>query len=122
MVCRGTPNVPRPVRRPPGPHKELRSRALDGDPVWSRLWHLHVFWAVAFVKIVALTKATGIFWASRRRYCRIADKLFGGTREQKTCDRLQQMAEASAAKARKVRAERLARRSRNEQFIAALDQ
>ncbi|MFY9561426.1 MAG: hypothetical protein WAQ52_14430 [Terriglobales bacterium] len=48
-------------------------------------------------------KAKGIGFAMRRRYCRIADRLFGGTREEQYCEKLNRRAEWHREQARQLK-------------------
>jgi hypothetical protein len=55
------------------------------------------------LKIAATTKAKGLGWTLRRRYCRIADRLFGGTREDQCCERLDRDNERRVERVRRLR-------------------
>ncbi len=81
----------------------VESHALDHDPFLSRLWHFYLRWPGEFLKIAATTKAEGLGWALRRRYCRIADRLFGGTREDQYCEKLDRDNERRLEKVRQLR-------------------
>jgi hypothetical protein len=81
----------------------IDSHALDGDPLLSRLWHHQLRWLNSFVKSAVTIQAKGIGFAARRRWCRIADRLFGGTREQEYCEKLNRRAEWHREQARQLK-------------------
>ena len=56
---------------------------LSALPLRERLWHGHLFWIVKFAKIEALSAFRGITRVFIRRYCKTADRLFGGDRYQR---------------------------------------
>src|SRR5258708_12042567 len=70
----------------------IESHALDDDPFFSRLWH-HLFWLCSFLKSAVTIKSKGIGFVVRRRCYRVADRLFGGRREEQYCERLSRNAE-----------------------------
>jgi hypothetical protein len=100
----------------------IASKVLDNDPFLSRLWHHHLFWICSFVRIETTVRARGLCWAAYRRYCQLADRLFGGNREERYRERRRQYAARCEAKIRQVEAERQARHRIHQQFIAAVDQ
>ena len=66
----------------------IESHVLDNDPFLNRLWHHHLRWLYSFVKSAMSTKVLGIGWMLRMRYRKMADRLFGGTREDQYCEKL----------------------------------
>jgi hypothetical protein len=81
----------------------IDSKALDNDPFPSRLWHHHLRWLYSFLRSAATIKARGIGSALRRRYYRMADRLFGGTREEQYCEQLNRDNDSRREKVRKLK-------------------
>jgi hypothetical protein len=80
----------------------IDSHAVDDDPSLIRLWHHHLRWLYSFLKSVVTIQAKGVGFAIRRRWCRMADRLFGGTREEQYCEKLNRRAEWHREQARQV--------------------
>src|SRR6266478_2137958 len=81
----------------------IESHALDDDPLFSRLWHHHLFWLCSFLKSAVTIKSKGIGFAARRRCYRVADRLFGGRREEQYCEKLNRNAEKHREKVRELK-------------------
>ncbi len=96
--------------------KLIASRALEDDPFLSRLWHHHLFWIWSFARTEAIVEPRAIVWGAYRGYCRMADRLLGGNREENFRELLRKRAERCEAKAREVEAQREARHRIHEQF------
>ena len=60
--------------------KLIESKALADAPFFQRLWYHHLFWFCSFVSTEASTTTRGISRRLRRRYCQLADGVFGGNR------------------------------------------
>ncbi len=82
----------------------IQSHALDGDPLFVRLWHCHVVWLWRFIAASTSVESKGLFNACRRRYYRLLDRLFGGYREYEFCQRMLKKAEECQTKAREIQA------------------
>jgi hypothetical protein len=80
----------------------IDSHAFDDDPFLNRLWHHHLRWLCSFVKAAVTTLGKGIGFV-RRRWCRMADRLLGGTREQEYCEKLNRRAEWHREQARQLK-------------------
>ena len=87
----------------------IATKALDDGPFITRLWYYHLFWLCAFLKSAVTIKASGIGILVRRRCYRVADRLFGGTREKAPCDELNRNSEMLREKAERLEAECQAR-------------
>jgi len=75
-------------------HRDLiATKALDDGPFLTRLWYHHLFWLCSFLKSAVTIKASGIGFLVRRQCYRAADRLFGGTREEAYCEKLNRNAE-----------------------------
>lgn len=90
----------------------IESKVLGDGPFLTRLWYHHLFWICSFIKT-----ATGIYVRRPIRtgeelYCRLADRLFGGTRYQHYLERRQQGYERLQAKIREVKTEQQERDER----------
>src|SRR5712692_8217455 len=81
----------------------IESHALDYDPFLSRLWHHHLRWLYSFVNAAVTIQAKGVGFAIRRRWCRMVDRLFGGTREAEYCEELNRTAEWHQEKVRELK-------------------
>ena len=81
----------------------IDTHALDDDPFLSRLWHHHLHWLCSFVKSAVTIQAKGVGFAIRRRCCRMADWLLGGTREEKYCEKLNRRADWHREQVRKLK-------------------
>lgn len=81
----------------------IDTHVLDDDPFLTRLWHHHLRWLCSFVKSAVTIKVKGIDFAIRRRGCRLADRLFGGTREVRYCEKLNRRAEWHREQARHLK-------------------
>ena len=83
----------------------IATKALDNDPLLSRLWYHHLFWFCSFLRSAVTIKARGIGFLMRRQCYRAADSLFGGTREEAYCAKLNRNAERLREKAERLEAE-----------------
>jgi hypothetical protein len=83
----------------------IATKALDDGPFLTRLWYHHLFWLCSFLKSAVTIKARGIGFLVRRHCYRAADRLFGGTREEAFCEKLNRNAERLREKAEGLKAE-----------------
>jgi len=101
----------------------IATKALDDGPFLTRLWYHHLFWLCSFLKSAVKIKTTGIGFLVRRTCYRAADRLFGGTREEAYCDKLNRNAKRLREKAERLKAEcqeRAERRFERETLYQAL--
>src|SRR5690348_1417350 len=81
----------------------IESHVLDHDPFLSRLRHHHLFWLCSFLKSAVTIKSKGLGFAVHRHGYRVADLLFGGTREEQYCEKLNRNAEGYREKVRELK-------------------
>ena len=101
----------------------IATKALEDGPFLTRLWYHHLFWLCSFLKSAVTIKAAGISFLVQRRCYRAADRVFGGTREEAYCEKLNRNAERLREKAERLKAEcqeRAERRFERETLYQAL--
>ncbi len=105
-------------------HRDLiATKALDDGPFLTRLWYHHLFWLCSFLKSAVTIKASGIGFLVRRQCYRAADRLFGGTREEAYCEKLNRNAETLRGRVEQLKTqqqERAERRFDREEVYQAL--
>ena len=89
----------------------IESKVLDGAPIWTRLWHAHLFW-LARGSLFQLRSTVGLFWHRLLVRCyRISDRILGGTRYA----RYQEDQHRAAERSRRKVAERKKQLQENEE-------
>ena len=68
--------------------KLIDSHALDQAPLHRRIWYFHLSLPCSFLKIAGAIEVKGLGVSCRMQYCRLADRLFGGTRQEQYCQKL----------------------------------
>jgi hypothetical protein len=101
----------------------IDTKVLDGAPMWTRVWHAHLFWA-ARSGLFQLRSTIGFVWHSLLiRYYRICDRIFGGTHYARYQEEQRQAAERpkrKVAELKKQLQEREERRFNEETLYQAL--
>ena len=91
----------------------IASKALDKAPLLSRLWNAHFYWALDVCTYEVRSAAQFMGRSLLIRYCRAADRIFGGTRYARFQERQLQLAERNERKAAELQMQLDERQRRN---------
>jgi hypothetical protein len=100
----------------------IESKVLDIVPIWSRLWHAHLCWVVWSCDAQLRSTADFVWYLFYIRYCRIADRLFGGSRVLRYQENQRRKTERSRQKVAELQKQLAKSRWLHEQIILGIDQ
>lgn len=91
----------------------IATKALEKAPIWSRLWNAYIHWALRVCSYELRSAAQFARTSFLIRYCRTADRVFGGTRYAQFQERQRRLAECCQQKADELKKQLEEREGKN---------